>query len=372
MLFTWLLGAALVFAATPADDDQPPASAPPLERIRVSDDGSHFVGATSGERIVMWGFNYDHDDSGRLIEDYWHDEWPTVVEDFHEMKDLAANVVRVHLQLAKFMDGPDQPNAANLERLGQLIDLAEEVGLYLDLTGLGCYHKQDVPAWYDDLEESDRWDVQARFWRAVAKVAKGRPAVFCHDLMNEPVLTGGQGEGWLVGEPLGDKYFVQRITRDLKGRTREEVAGAWVAHLNAAIREVDPEVLVTVGVIPWAYTFRGAEPLFHGPEAGQPLDFVAAHFYPKKDDVEGALEALRVYEVGKPLVVEEIFPLAAGIEDTGAFMDDATDIVDGWISFYWGKTIEENEQAGDIQGAIVAAWLKEFRDRSPYRSNPAP
>ena len=40
--------------------------------------------------------------------------------------------------------------------------------LYLDLTGLGCYHKKDVPAWYDKLAEKDRWDGQARFWEAVA------------------------------------------------------------------------------------------------------------------------------------------------------------------------------------------------------------
>ena len=92
--------------------------------------------------------------------------------------------------------------------------LAEQTGLYLDLTGLGCYHKQDVPAWYDALEESDRWDVQARFWKAVAGVCKDSPAIFCYDLMNEPVLDGGKGDGWLAGEPLGGKYFVQRITRD--------------------------------------------------------------------------------------------------------------------------------------------------------------
>src|SRR5690606_5524850 len=115
-----------------------------------------------------------------------------------------------------------------------------------------------------------------------------------------------------------------------------------------------------------AHVFKGAKPLFHGPEAGKPLDFVAAHFYPKKGDIAGSLEALRVYEVGKPLVVEEIFPLAAGIEETVAFMEGGDDIVDGWISFAWAKTIEEGEQAGDRQGAIVAAWLRAFRARSPY------
>ena len=46
--------------------------------------------------------------------------------------------------------------------------LAEKTNLYLDVTGLGCYHKKDVPAWYDRLSEKDRWEVQARFWEAVA------------------------------------------------------------------------------------------------------------------------------------------------------------------------------------------------------------
>ena len=66
------------------------------------------------------------------------------------------------------MDGPDKPNEKALDRLGKLLELAEKERLYLDLTGLGCYHKKDVPAWYDKLSEKDRWDVQARFWEAVA------------------------------------------------------------------------------------------------------------------------------------------------------------------------------------------------------------
>jgi hypothetical protein len=342
-----------------------------LPRIEPSPDGSHFVASGTGNRVIMWGFNYDHDDSGRLIEDYWADEWDTVAEDFREMKDLGANVVRIHLQLAKFMESPDRPIAENLERLGDLVTLAEETGLYLNITGLGCYHAQDTPGWYDALPESDRWDVQARFWRAVAGVCKDSPAIFCYDLMNEPVLDGGKGDGWLVGDPLGGKYFVQRITRDRAGRPGEAIAAAWIRRLTDAIREVDDRHMITVGVIPWAHTFKGATPLFHGPEAGEPLDFVSVHFYPKKDDIAGSLDALRVYEVGKPLVVEEIFPLAAGIDGTTAFMDGGEEIVDGWISFYWGKTIEECDQAGDLKGAIVAAWLKAFRDRSPYATSEA-
>ena len=45
------------------------------------------------------------------------------------------------------MDGPDRPNGKALDRLGRLLELAGRLRLYLDLTGLGCYHKQDVPGW---------------------------------------------------------------------------------------------------------------------------------------------------------------------------------------------------------------------------------
>ncbi len=99
------------------------------------------------------------------------------------MSRLGANVVRIHLQLGRFMQGPAEPNVAALDQLGRLAKLAEEERLYLDLTGLACYHKADVPAWYDGLSEPARWDVQARFWEAVAARCAESPAVFCYDLM---------------------------------------------------------------------------------------------------------------------------------------------------------------------------------------------
>ncbi|MEZ6109824.1 MAG: cellulase family glycosylhydrolase [Pirellulaceae bacterium] len=337
----------------------------PLEWIRVSDDGMHFVGRDSGRKVVLWGANYDHDDAGQLLEDYWHEHWETVVQDFQEMKALNLNVVRIHLQLAKFMDAADRPNMRNLQQLQRLVAMAEKTGLYLDVTGLGCYHKQDVPQWYDDLAEADRWNVQARFWREVANVCKTSPAVFCYDLMNEPILPGKKPETeWLAGE-LGGKHFVQCISLDLAGRTRTEVAQAWVKQMTSAIRQVDQDHLVTVGVIPWAHVFKGAKPLFYSPEVGEPLDFVSVHFYPKKDAVADALTALAVYDVGKPIVIEEIFPLHCGLEEADEFIKSSAKFTDGWISFYWGKTIDESEQQGDLKAAIIAKWLRYLRDNRP-------
>ena len=160
--------------------------------IVVSKDKTGFVLESSGKPFVPWGFNYDHDDSGRLLEDYWESEWPTVESHFSQMKRLGANVVRIHLQLGKFMVGPDEPNQKALDQLAMLLSLAEKERLYLDLTGLGCYHKKDIPAWYDSLGEKERWEVQARFWQAVAATCAESPAVFCYDLMNEPVVPGGK------------------------------------------------------------------------------------------------------------------------------------------------------------------------------------
>ncbi|MHC4517265.1 MAG: cellulase family glycosylhydrolase [Planctomycetota bacterium] len=337
-----------------------------LELIRPSADGAHFIRSPSGRKFVAWGVNYDHDAAGRLLEDYWHDEWPTVAEDFAEIKDLGANVVRVHLQVAAFLDGPQEPNDTALAQLARLLTLAVQTGLYLDITGLGCYHKQDVPPWYEALTESERWDAQARFWEAVAQVCAASHAVFCYDLMNEPILPGANKveTDWLAGAFAG-KHFVQRIALDLAGRTRHQVAKAWVDKLVAAIRKHDKQHMITVGVIPWAHVFPGAKPLFYSQQVGANLDFTSVHFYPKKGEVDKALTALAAYDVGKPLVVEEMFPLSCSLGELDAFIDDSRQIVDGYISFYWGKTIEQYAQQDDVTSAIVSAWLRHFRAKAP-------
>ena len=156
LLYMWAAIAPQLFAQESSAGEQGP-----LPWIRVSEDGKHFVQSDTQEPFRLWGVNYDHDRDGRLIEDYWHDEWQTVVDDFGEIKGLGANVVRIHLQLPQFMTSPQQANQRNLDRLAELVALAERTGLYLDLTGLGCYHKQDVPEWYDQLAEAERWAVQA-------------------------------------------------------------------------------------------------------------------------------------------------------------------------------------------------------------------
>jgi hypothetical protein len=358
------LRGALLLASLLAGCASPPAGPPPTGRIRVSADGKDFVDESTGRRFLVWGVNYDHDPDGRLLEDYWEREWRVVEEDFREIRDLGANVVRIHLQLGRFMSAPDRADEASLGRLSRLLRLAEDTGLRLDVTGLGCYHKKDVPPWYDALEEAARWEVQALFWEAVARTCRDSRAVFCYDLMNEPIIQDAPPGDWLAGE-LGGKHFVQRISRDAAGRSREMIAAAWVERLVSAIRRHDPDRLVTVGVIPWALTFPKAKPIFYSPEAGRRLDFVSVHVYPQKDQVDRALEALAVYDVGKPVVVEETFPLSCSQEELLEFIERSRPIADGWVSFYWGRTIEEYAAVRDDLGAaITGRWLEAFRRKS--------
>jgi hypothetical protein len=335
-----------------------------MASVRLSDDRRGFILEGEGRPFVPWGFNYDHDETGRLLEDYWTREWPKVEEDFAEMKALGANVVRIHLQVGRFLRGPEEPNEAALDRLGRLLRAAERLGLYLDLTGLACYHKKDIPPWYDALSEKDRWDAQARFWEAIAGRCADSPAVFCYDLMNEPILPGAKPETeWLTGE-LGGKFFVQRITLDLAGRTQQQVAKAWVDRLAGAIRQRDRRHLVTVGVIPWVLVFPQAKPLFYSKEVAENLDFASVHFYPEKGKIDKALTALAAYDIGKPLVIEETFPLSCGADELDTFIERSRGTADGWIGFYWGKTLEECRRSKELADAFTAGWLELFQRKA--------
>ena len=113
--------------------------------------------------------------------------------------------------------------------------------------------------------------------------------------------------------------------------------------------------------------FPGAKPQFYSPEVGGPLDLSVPDFYPKRGDVRPVLKALHVYELGKPLVVEEIYPLNCTNEEAAQFINRSRQFVDGWFSFYWGETIEELRPRSDLEHQIQANWLELFSSRAKQR-----
>lgn len=335
-------------------DDKPtlaPTDVEPLPSISI--DGNKFIDA-DGKEIILWGFNYDRSTKS-LMEDHWgeNDFWDNFRDDFYEMKALGANVVRLHLQYNKYMNSPTEPNAAAFNNLRMMVEIAEESGLYLDITGLGAYRKSDSPKWYNDLNETDRWNAQAIFWEEVAKTVGSSPSILVYDLMNEPTVPTKDETDWLFGDGFGGFFFVQRLTLTPGNRTQAEIWEAWMATMTAAIRKHDQNNLITVGFLPFQNIDNFAP---H-------LDYISTHVYPDSDDLQKSTDLINAVQNSKPLVVEEISNLYANAEEVESFINDNKNLVQGWIGFYRGKDFDE--LGSSIQDKLQRNWLEMF-----VRTNP--
>lgn len=343
--------------------------APLMERIVVASDGRGFVTAVTRQSFHAWGFNYGH--AGRLMEDFWADDWSALADDFQEMKEVGANVVRVHLQYGKFMRGPDRPDRTAFERLRRLVRLSESVGLRLDVTGLACYRPSDTPAWYDAMNEAERWAAQANFWREVATASGGSPSLFCFDLINEPVSPGGRREAgqWRSGSLFGGYDFLQFIALDPGQRERTDIPVAWIRAMTAAIRSCDTNTLITVGLLPWSRDWKHLSGFI--PEKVAPeLDFLSVHIYPDTKKPGEAEECLAMFQVGKPVVIEETFALSCSIDEAERFLRASRPGACGWLGHYDGQTLADadaREKAGtlSIHDAIYRDWLRLFVRLTP-------
>ncbi len=180
--------------------------------------------------------------------------------------------------------------------------------------------------------------------------------------MNEPVVTGGKREppDWLAGEFAG-KHFVQFITLDQAGRPRPEIARRWVHTLKEAIRKHDRRHLITVGLVPWSLDRPGLTSGFDPRQFADELDFVCVHLYPERGKVKEALDTLAGFSIGKPVVIEETFPLSCSIEEFQRFIEGSRGHASGWIGFYWGQTPEELRPSKTISEAMTLGWLEFFR-----------
>ncbi|MFN0127006.1 MAG: hypothetical protein ACKV19_10030 [Verrucomicrobiales bacterium] len=99
---------------------------------------------------------------------------------------------------------------------------------------------------------------------------------------------------------------------------------------------------------------------------------VRIHLYPKQGEVERALAAMDAYRIGKPLVIEETFPLTCSLEEMETFLRQSKPLTAGYFSFYWGRTIEQYDSSSEktITDALVGGWLKFFRAQADAMKQP--
>ena len=131
-----------------------------------------------------------------------------------------------------------------------------------------------------------------------------------------------QGRRLARARRSASKHFVQFITLDQEDRPRPDIARAWVETLVDGDPQGGPRHLITVGP-------GGLEPgppgLTSGLRPGEgrrpTLDFLCVHLYPETGKVDEAIEDAQGLRVGKPVVIEETFPLDVRAEEFETFLD---------------------------------------------------
>ena len=256
-----------------------------------------------------------------------------------EARLLGANTLRVYLEIKAFMRGPNQPRRRALAALSALLDKAEQLRIYIDLTGNLVWRAP--PPWYDALPEQARWHVQARFWRAVARAAQGSPAVLVYELTSEPVIN--DSERWYCGE-LDGYTFIQRIVRETSGRDPSELARRWVRLLTRSIRAHDRRHLIGLGLLPFGGPFGPAN-------VADLLDVLLVHEYPEDGKAHEAVGRVREFAAqGKPVILGETAPLLSRPDTWQAFLDESRRLLDGHLFFYDGRT------SGEVRATAADAW----------------
>lgn len=332
------------------------AFAPGMEFVKTAPDNDGFVLHPSGDRYIPWGHNYASVDiMERLANDPARVEW-----EFAEMRSAGTTVVRIHPEMTRILVGPAQADQRALAQLRKILRIAENSGIHLQVTGLACYKIKDRMAWYDSMDDAERWATQAFFWETIARTCADSPAVFAYDLINEPAAVGQRADGWYMGR-MGEVEFCQRLSLDPGRRSGDDVFREWTKRMVAAIRTHDQAHLITMGMLPFPGAYKAV---------AEQLDFVSPHLYPKSGKVDDEIKLLKQFAWDKPIVIGETFPLSCGVEDERDFLLQSRASARGWIGHWPDESpvkLAELKATGQatIHNAIWLSWVELFRELGP-------
>jgi len=155
--------------------------------------------------------------------------------------------------------------------------------------------------------------------------------------------------------------YIEYINLDPGGRRSPDVARAWLRQMTQAIRKHDQRHPITVGLFP--ENLAGFPPA----EIQADVDFFAMHLYPASGKVDAALDSLVRYRAGKPVVVEETFPLMCTPAEYADFLRRSRGVASGWLSFFWSLTPEDLIGRTDIVSGLMRESLDVFQTLNPNR-----
>jgi hypothetical protein len=244
--------------------------------------------------------------------------------------------MRIFLALPEFMQDATRPRPAALRALRRVIHVAERDGIYLDITGDIVWKLPQDAGWYDLLPEAERWQVQARFWQAVARVAARSPAVLTYELTNEPAICVNE-PSWYAA-PVQGLLYVQCVVRTLNDRDAYGLAQAWTRDLRAAIRAEDRTHLVSIGLLPVPNGSFGPQNM-----AGL-LGLLTVHDFPEDGRLDGYVNTIRQFaKPGRPVLLGETFLLKSSAQTWRRYLLRTRRWVVGTLTFFDGRTPAEDK-----------------------------
>ena len=396
----------------------------PAARVKICVDRQRhgFVDA-AGKAFVPFGVNYYRPGTGWAPQLWKQFDVEATRRDFARLKSQGANVVRVFASFGSFFTEPGKLDPEGLARFDQLLDLADEAGLYVHPTGPDAW--EGMPAWTKELNyfSSDANEALLKaleeYWRLFATRYRERNTIWAYDLRNEPHLAWdtpylrSRWADWrkakgLEPAPVPDpKATPAAATLADYQRFRESIAEQWVARQSRAIHSADPEALVTVGLLQWSIPAQRLKieqyAAFRPSVIAKHLDFMELHYYPLATgaynyggpDAEAAnlavLEAMarECAKPGLPLVIAEFGWYGGGPLNEGGkpateeqqaqwcrrLIEVTSPLACGWLN--WG--MYDHPQAKDVSkltGLFTVdgnekAWGRTFRELAfQFQKNP--
>ncbi len=308
--------AAALFHSPPlapaAPGDSIKTASAPLAKIHVAPDGRTFV-TVKGTPFVPFGVNYYRPGTGWAPQVWKKFDAEAARSDFARMKELGVNCVRVFLSYGSFCSEFGVLDTNGLAKFDQFLAIAEAAGIYVHPTGPD--HWEGTPEWtrVDRIADERTLRGLELFWKEFAARYRNRAVIFAYDLRNEPAVlwdTPPLREKW--NRWVTQQYkSIDELSRAWNGTNRtlrfgelsapqpksagerelrdyqlfrEEVADEWTRRQVATIKAVDPNALVTVGLIQWSVPsllprvehYSGFRP----ERQARLLDFLEVHFYP--------------------------------------------------------------------------------------------
>jgi hypothetical protein len=309
------------------------------------------------QSFIAFGFNYSGRFGAQLPYSFASPrkrEFRIYLNGMRQARRLGANTLRVYLQLFDFIHrdgGKIRIRRRARDHLRYVLAAAERLHLYLDLTGNLVWIPNSAPSWYDQMSAEQRWLVQARFWRGIARLAEPSSAVLCYELTSEPAITTSS-PSWYTGS-FGGLNFVQLVVKDAGESDKASLAREWITTLTAAIRSRDRRHLISVGLLP----FTGGP--FAPGNVADLLDVLIVHIYPRTGKEADALQTAQSFAApGKPLILGETATLRDDSETQKQFLLDSRPYFDGFLSFY--RSGERTHPATTLAEAIQKQILEDF------------